>query len=107
MARLDGTSYVWCHRKFTTMSAAPNVLIVGDFPPQYGGVAVHVEVLQRAVRSRGGECTVLDIGKGQLPGDGVVPAGGYASFTARLVGHALRGYRIRSEERRVGKECRS
>jgi glycosyltransferase involved in cell wall biosynthesis len=29
-----------------------------------------------------------------LPADGVVPAGGYASFTARLLGHALRGYRI-------------
>ena len=76
------------------MMAAPRILLVGDFPPPHGGVAVHVEVLQRAVRSRGGECTVLDIGKGQLPGDGVVPAGGYASFTARLVGHALRGYRI-------------
>ncbi len=76
------------------MTAAPKLLLVGDFPPPHGGVAVHVDVLQRAVRSRGGECTVLDIGKGQLPADGVVPAGGYASFTARLVGHALRGYRI-------------
>src|SRR5712692_9249171 len=76
------------------MSAAPKVLIVGDFPPPYGGVAVHVEVLQRAVRSRGGECTVLDIGKGQLPADGVVPGGAYPSFVARLFGHALRGYLI-------------
>jgi len=76
------------------MSAAPKVLIVGDFPPPYGGVAVHVEVLRLAVRSRGGECTVLDIGKGQLPADGVVPAAGYASFTARLGAFALRGYRI-------------
>jgi glycogen synthase len=76
------------------MSSAPRVLIVGDFPPPYGGVAVHVEVLQRAVRSRGGECTVLDIGKGQLPADGVVPGGAYASFVARLFGHALRGYLI-------------
>src|SRR5256714_938932 len=76
------------------MAAMPKLLIVGDFPPPHGGVAVHVETLQRAVRSRGGECTVLDIGKGQVPADGVVPAGGYASFTARLFGHALRGYRI-------------
>ena len=77
-----------------TMTAAPKILIVGDFPPPHGGVAVHVEVLQRAVRSRGGECTVLDIGKGQVPADGVVAAGGYASFTAHLFGYALRGYRI-------------
>jgi glycogen synthase len=76
------------------MNAAPRVLIVGDFPPPHGGVAVHVEVLQRAVRSRGGECTVLDIGKGQLPAEGVLPAGGYASFAARLFGHAVRGHRI-------------
>jgi glycogen synthase len=71
-----------------------HILLVGDFPPPYGGVAVHVEVLQRAVRARGGTCDVLDIGKGQLPADGVVPAGGYASFTAALVRYALRGFRI-------------
>ncbi|MFL5309878.1 MAG: glycosyltransferase family 4 protein [Myxococcales bacterium] len=76
------------------MAPAPKLLIVGDFPPPYGGVAVHVETLQRAVRSRGGECTVLDIGKGQVPADGVVSAGSYASFTARLFAHALRGYRV-------------
>ena len=76
------------------MQIAPKVLIVGDFPPPHGGVAVHVEVLQRAVRSQGGKCTVLDIGKGQLPADGVVAAGGYAGFTARLATYALRGFCI-------------
>ena len=72
------------------MSAAPKVLIVGDFPPPYGGVAVHVEVLRLAVRSRGGECTVLDIGKGQLPADGVVPAAGYARVCGSADGSAMR-----------------
>src|SRR5256714_2961146 len=76
------------------MAAMPKLLIVGDFPPPHGGVAVHVETLQRAVRSRGGDCTVLDIGKGQVPADGVVPAGSYASCTSRLFAHALRGYRV-------------
>src|SRR2546421_345225 len=51
------------------------ILLVGDFPPPSGGVATHVEELFRAVRARGGECEVLDIGKGQLPAEGVVPAG--------------------------------
>ena len=72
-------------------TAAPNVLLVGDFPPPYGGVAVHVELVRRAVRARGGRCTVLDIGKGQVLADGVVAAGGYAGFAARLFAHALGG----------------
>jgi hypothetical protein len=77
-----------------TRTEGPKVLVVGDFPPPYGGVAVHVELLQRAVRARGGICDVLDIGKGQLPADGVVPAGGYLSFALVLARYALRGYRI-------------
>src|SRR5207245_10619154 len=36
-----------------TMAATPKLLLVGDFPPPHGGVAVHVETVQRAVRSRG------------------------------------------------------
>ena len=60
------------------------ILLVGDFPPPGGGVATHVEELFRAVRARGGECEVLDIGKGQLPAEGVVPAGGVARFSALL-----------------------
>jgi glycosyltransferase involved in cell wall biosynthesis len=70
------------------------ILLVGDFPPPNGGVATHMEELFRAVRARGGECAVLDIGKGQLPADGVVPAGGVARFVALLAWYAARGYRI-------------
>src|SRR4051812_36660630 len=70
------------------------VLLVGDYPPPYGGVSVHVEVVQKAVRAHGGVCDVLDVGKGQLPADGVVPATGYLACAAHLVRYALRGYRI-------------
>src|SRR5215468_6417187 len=70
------------------------LLLVGDFPPPNGDVATHVEELFRAVRSRGGECEVLDIGKGQLPGDGVSPAGGVARFAALLASRTARGFRI-------------
>ena len=70
------------------------VLLVGDFPPPHGGVAVHVELLQRAVRAKGGECLVLDIGKGQLPADGVLPSGGPAKFAAQLGRCASMGYQI-------------
>ncbi len=70
------------------------VLLVGDHPPPNGGVATHVEELFRALRARGAACSVLDIGKGQLPAQGVIPAGGIAHFAAVLAAHAARGYRI-------------
>lgn len=55
---------------------------------------MHVEVLFRAVRAHGGICEVLDIGKGQLPADGVVPAGGLGRFVVLLGQYAARGYQI-------------
>ena len=77
-----------------TDTSPMKVLLVGDFPPPHGGVAVHVEVLFRAIRAAGGTCEVLDIGKGQLPADGVVPAGHVARFTTLLGSYAARGFRI-------------
>lgn len=70
------------------------VLQVGDFPPPNGGVATHVAELLNAVREQGGTCEVLDIGKGQLPAQGVTPAGGIGRFTAKLASYAMRGFRI-------------
>jgi glycosyltransferase involved in cell wall biosynthesis len=70
------------------------VLLVGDYPPPYGGVSVHVEVVHKAVRARGGICEVLDVGKGHLPADGVVPATSYFACAATLVRYAMRGYRL-------------
>jgi glycosyltransferase involved in cell wall biosynthesis len=70
------------------------ILLVGDFPPPGGGVATHVEELFRAVRVRGGECEVLDIGNGQLPAQGVTPAGNVARFAALLASRSARGFRI-------------
>ncbi|HEY6910550.1 MAG TPA: glycosyltransferase family 4 protein [Myxococcales bacterium] len=57
-------------------------------------MATHVEELFHAVRASGAHCEVLDIGKGQLPADGVVPAGGMARFSALLGAYAARGFRI-------------
>ena len=70
------------------------VLLVGDHPPPAGGVAVHVAALARAVRAAGGEARVLDIGKGQLPRPGVVPAGGHRQFMRHLAWHSLHGWRV-------------
>jgi len=77
-----------------TAASCSKVLLVGDFPPPNGGVATHVEELFHAVRASGAHCEVLDIGKGQLPADGVVPAGSMARFSALLGAYAARGFRI-------------
>ena len=70
------------------------VLLVGDYPPPTGGVATHVEELFHAMRARGASCLVLDIGKGQIPAQGVIPAGGLARFSGLLTSYSARGYRI-------------
>jgi glycosyltransferase involved in cell wall biosynthesis len=76
------------------MATDLKILLVGDFPPPSGGVATHVEELFHAVRAEGGECDVLDVGKGQLPASGVVPAGGMARFAALLAWYSARAFRI-------------
>jgi glycogen synthase len=78
----------------TAVETAIKVLLVGDFPPPHGGVAVHVEELHQAIRAVGGDAVVLDIGKGQLPADGVIAAGSPARFLAHLGSHVARGYLI-------------
>ena len=77
-----------------TMPQDIKVLLVGDFPPPNGGIATHLDELRRAVRDHGARCEVLDIGKGQLPADGVVPAGGPVRFSGLLSAYAARGFRI-------------
>jgi glycogen synthase len=77
-----------------TMPQDIKVLLVGDFPPPNGGIATHLEELRRAVRERGAQCEVLDIGKGQLPAQGVVPAGGPVRFSGLLTSYAARGFQI-------------
>ena len=77
-----------------TVPRDTRVLLVGDYPPPNGGVATHVEELFRTLRARGATCEVLDIGKGQLPAQGVIPAGGLPRFSALLVSRAASGYRV-------------
>jgi glycosyltransferase involved in cell wall biosynthesis len=76
------------------LEAGSKVLLVGDYPPPHGGVAVHVDELQRAIRAAGGEAVVLDIGKGQLPTEGVIPAGSPAQFLLQLALHVARGFLV-------------
>lgn len=60
------------------------VALLGNWPPPFGGVAVHVASLARALRSRGHEVAVLDLGTGGHAGAGVRQARGPGRLAAAL-----------------------
>lgn len=64
--------------------AEARVVLVGDWPPPPGGVAIHLQALRDAARKAGADVRVLDIGKGGNEADGVVPAGTPPRFAAAL-----------------------
>jgi len=64
------------------------VALVGNYPPPFGGVSVHVATLQRALRARGVDVRVLDIGHGDHDGAGVAPARGVLRYGAALAAAA-------------------
>ncbi|AKF82090.1 glycosyl transferase family 1 [Myxococcus fulvus 124B02] len=70
------------------------VLLVGDHPPPFGGVAIHVQQLHRFLRSRGVEAKVLDIGKGGRPVPDVLPVRSPAHFGLRLTGFLASGWTV-------------
>jgi glycosyltransferase involved in cell wall biosynthesis len=70
------------------------VLLVGDYPPPYGGVAIHVQQLHRFLRDRGVEAKVLDIGKGGRPDPDVIPVRSLAQFGVRLAGFLSAGWTV-------------
>lgn len=62
--------------------------LVGCFPPPWGGVAVHVAALARALESRGADVSVLDTGEGGHRRPGIRPARGPARLAAALAAAA-------------------
>jgi len=68
------------------------ILVVGDYPPPYGGIAVHVEQLHRFLRREGIESRVLDIGKGGRPDPGVLTVRSRAGYASQLLRFASRGW---------------
>ncbi|HEY6099557.1 MAG TPA: glycosyltransferase family 4 protein [Anaeromyxobacter sp.] len=67
------------------------IALVGNWPRPYGGVSVHVAALARALRARGLDVRVLDIGEGGHACDGVVPARGMLRYAAALAEVAAEG----------------
>jgi glycosyltransferase involved in cell wall biosynthesis len=70
------------------------VLLIGDYPPPHGGVAIHVQQLHRFLRERGVEAKVLDIGKGGRPAPDVIPVRAPAMFGLRLAGFLSAGWTV-------------
>ncbi|MBX5483237.1 MAG: glycosyltransferase family 4 protein [Myxococcaceae bacterium] len=64
------------------------VLLIGDYPPPMGGIAVHVQQLHQAFTRAHLPCKVLDIGKGVHHGPGIVDGHGYGHFGRELLRHA-------------------
>ena len=71
---------------------ANRVLLIGDYPPPMGGIAVHVQQLHRALVRRGVTCRVLNIGKGDAQGDGIISGKGYGRYMKELLRHAADGW---------------
>jgi glycogen(starch) synthase len=70
------------------------VLLVGDYPPPHGGVAVHVQQLHEYLRGRGVEAVVLDIGKGGRPTPDVIPVRTPTQYGTRLAGFLREGWTV-------------
>src|SRR6218665_660433 len=70
------------------------VLLVGDYPPPHGGVAVHVQQLHASLRERGVETVVLDIGKGGRPAPDVIPARTPVQYGGKLAGFLHEGWTV-------------
>lgn len=70
------------------------VLLVGDYPPPLGGIAVHVQQLHDFLRRVGVDAKVLDIGKGGRPVPDVVPVRTPRSLSLQLARHVRAGYLV-------------
>ncbi|WP_257457026.1 glycosyltransferase family 4 protein [Archangium lipolyticum] len=70
------------------------VLLVGDYPPPHGGVAIHVQQLHGYLRERGVEAVVLDIGKGGRPAPDVIPVRTPTQYGKRLAGFLRDGWTV-------------
>ncbi len=68
------------------------IALIGNYPPPYGGVSVHVAGLGRWLRALGVEVRVLDIGRGDHEGDGVSRARGPWRYARALAEVAAGGF---------------
>lgn len=70
------------------------IALLGNHPPPYGGVSVHVLALAQALRQRGERVQVLDLGEGGHRGPGIWPARGPVRCPWALARAAAAGFLI-------------
>ena len=71
------------------------ILLVGDFPPPWGGISTQIATLQDRLLARGDEVVVLDIGRHRRRArPGCLPARGATHFATTVVQHARRGFTV-------------
>jgi glycogen(starch) synthase len=69
------------------------ILLVGDYPPPYGGIAVHLQHLTRTLPQEGIHCRVLNIGPNRrLRSPEYDSVRGPREFLRRLILYARAGY---------------
>lgn len=79
------------------MNTSPivKILLVGPYPPPYGGVSVQVYELHKHLRQRGYQCEVLNIGESRkMRSSEYVCTSSYGIFAWLLVRYSYRGYLI-------------
>lgn len=73
------------------------VLLIGDYPPPLGGIAVHLQQLQRSLQALGAQPRVLDIGKGaarRAASEDVLPVRSGGRLLLELARDAARGFTL-------------
>lgn len=77
----------------TGQARAARILLIGDYPPPYGGISVQLAYLNRRLsHTPGYGCRVLDIGASRrVPRTGCVPVRTRGEFAWQLLRHAARG----------------
>src|SRR5690606_38501872 len=72
--------------------AKARVVLVGNYPPPWGGISVHVQELRERLRAEGARVEVLALGK-RRPGEaGVTSASHPLALAGALARFAARGY---------------
>ena len=68
------------------------IVLIGDYPPPYGGISVHVQQLARLLAQNGADCRVIDIERGAAPKEGAIRVNGYFEFLRRLLSFSSKGF---------------
>lgn len=68
------------------------IVLIGDYPPPYGGISVHVQQLSRLLTQSGADCRVIDIERGTEPKEGAIRVGGYVDFLRKLLRFSSQGF---------------